>query len=1139
MLHFYQLLPTAFNNLQCTEQYSNTIQYNMKEDPPVQSTEPCRDPPQSLAPLRRPRQQVNGALGKIIIDPPPAHLSNDIVPPSNTTYSTMHQHQTSCYQTPIYTENVNQQPYLNNGGSCCIANADYSYDIHNNTSISRGRDRVTTLRRRSSTTSPYNYQKSNSYRQRDQYMIDITNNRDDVTDDTSQRPRNHNYREKLKPKKKSKSKHQAPPSRQIASLAIACMLMICGIGISFKVAMGAINFIFFTKNEDSTSTYLRGSLDTKEGTIRDKNSLKAKQRQPVKIGDDYIQSERLTNVEERQPVKVEDDEKRFKSEEIQITNEKPLENKDGNRYKEIDRNQDSTSDAFFFAGTIDTKTRFMNEKGRMAMVDTPGHTYANIPHVLDSNPFAISIWIHLSPQSENKKDEGRSRVILSTKSKGYLGCDSEIFGNREGTGIVLYAHPNLEDESDKTYRIMLEYAVTRNRSCQTLSSELLVREGAWHHVVIFATQTSRNERISMYVNGNLAARNENASRDFISHAHPESKTVVGRFAGGSSNHFDLDGRVSMLSFWETGGAETLTEIALRTKVTSVDDEDHVVKATNRAALDKRAIQRISNQGLAVREPSLLYTFENDIENSRDGMHHESQTTLHELMSGKDGKIEIELSDGMPVNQRQAFIPLGGNRYSEYKDGTYVAPKLGATERRELEEVARARASMVKDAMKHAWKGYRKYAFGKDELLPLSNGGQDNWGGMGTTLVDSLSTLWIMGMEAEFREAKDWVRDNLDFGQVRGGVSVFETTIRNLGGLLSAYDLSGDKVFLRKADDLGMRLQKAFKSRSGIPYGEVELFDGGGAYNTGWHSNYAVLSEIGTLQLEFRYLARATGKSEYATDVMRALDELLKLNAESGLYPTFISNNKETTTFGNQDISIGAMGDSFYEYLLKIWLQGGKKETKYRRRYDESVNGIIDKLIHMSRPNYLTYVAEMKRDKVIHKMDHLSCFLGGMLALGAYTHPDGLQSQQAQRQLKTGKQLAYTCYQMYARSKSGLSPEFVTFDGTNDDFKKGRSRFYILRPETVETFYILYQLTKDPVYREWSWEIFQAIEEHCKTDAGYAAIHDVDTMKQDNRMESFFLAETLKYLFLIFDDTNDIDLLNTHVFNTEAHPLKTW
>ena len=117
--------------------------------------------------------------------------------------------------------------------------------------------------------------------------------------------------------------------------------------------------------------------------------------------------------------------------------------------------------------------------------------------------------------------------------------------------------------------------------------------------------------------------------------------------------------------------------------------------------------------------------------------------------------------------------------------------------------------------------------------------------------------------------------------------------------------------------------------------------------------------------------------------------------------------------------------------------------------------------------------------------------------------------------------------MYAQSKSGLSPEFVIFDThTKEDFVKGKYPYYILRPETVETFFILYHFTKDPVYREWGWEIFQAIEEHCKTDAGYAGLRDVGTMTQDNRMESFFLSETLKYLYLLQDDTTEIDLLNT-------------
>ena len=124
-----------------------------------------------------------------------------------------------------------------------------------------------------------------------------------------------------------------------------------------------------------------------------------------------------------------------------------------------------------------------------------------------------------------------------------------------------------------------------------------------------------------------------------------------------------------------------------------------------------------------------------------------------------------------------------------------------------------RRDAVKEAMQHAWNGYKRYAFGFDELKPLSHRGQNNWGGMGVTLVDSLDTLWIMGMKKEFEEGRDWVRDKLSYNNA-GSVSVFETTIRELGGLLAAYDLSGDKVFLTKADELGLKLLNAFDTASG-------------------------------------------------------------------------------------------------------------------------------------------------------------------------------------------------------------------------------------------------------------------------------------------------------------------------------------
>jgi hypothetical protein len=161
-----------------------------------------------------------------------------------------------------------------------------------------------------------------------------------------------------------------------------------------------------------------------------------------------------------------------------------------------------------------------------------------------------------------------------------------------------------------------------------------------------------------------------------------------------------------------------------------------------------------------------------------------------------------------------------------------------------------------------------------------------------------------------------------------------------------------------------------------------------------------------------------------------------------------------------------------------------------------------------------------------------------LALGALTNPDGMSSERSQRDLSVAKALMHTCYEMYRRTASGIAPEYVNFrDGA--DMEPG-AIYYILRPETVESLFYLHQITGDPIYREWSWNIFTAIDKHCRTKLGYGALKNVNNPNTgvDDRMESFFLAETMKYLYLIQDSENTMDLTKV-VFNTEAHPLRVF
>ena len=488
-----------------------------------------------------------------------------------------------------------------------------------------------------------------------------------------------------------------------------------------------------------------------------------------------------------------------------------------------------------------------------------------------------------------------------------------------------------------------------------------------------------------------------------------------------------------------------------------------------------------------------------------------------------------------------FQVLGEKRYSEYTTGTSpyrIDPDLIS----KSDDVARSRRYHVREAMKFAWDGYVSHAFGQDEILPQTGGGSNSWGGHAITLVDALDTLWLMNMKDEFYQARDWVRDHLDFSKV-GPVSVFETTIRDLGGLLAAYDWSNDIAFLNKAVDIGERLLRAFDhSVTGLPFGQVSLKDGASS-NIGWTGGNVILSEFGTLQIEFRHLAKATGRPEFATKVEKIFEIMNDISPPDGLYPYYYrsTRNEEDTKpiAANDKITFGAMSDSFYEYMLKVWIQGGKSEPMYRKMYDKAMDGMHDSLVRTSQPSGLTYIGDKNEGKFAPKMDHLVCFMGGLLALGAYTDPSGLDSPRAMRDLRTGKALTYTCYQMYARMNTGISPEFVEFEGPSD-FRIGRGApHYLLRPEAVESMFILNQLTGDPVYREWGWEIFQAIEKYCKTRFAYGALSNVqDTHgKPRDKMESFFLAETLKYLYLLQDPDTEIDILHKHVFNTEAHPLR--
>lgn len=448
----------------------------------------------------------------------------------------------------------------------------------------------------------------------------------------------------------------------------------------------------------------------------------------------------------------------------------------------------------------------------------------------------------------------------------------------------------------------------------------------------------------------------------------------------------------------------------------------------------------------------------------------------------------------------------------------------------------ARVEAVRDAFRHAWKGYKDHAWGHDELKPISKSFGE-WFSLGLTLIDSLDTMWILGLKEEFAEARAWVEKELSFSK-NVDVNLFETTIRVLGGLLSTYHLSGDQLFLDKAKDLGSRLMPAFKTPSKIPFSDVNIGKGT-AHPPRWTSD-STLAEVTSIQLEFRELSRLTQDPQYQEAVNEVTKQVHELSGkQDGLVPMFINTNSGQFTHKGV-YTLGARADSYYEYLLKQWIQGGKTEDNLLEDYLQAMEGVKKHLVKQTGPNKLTFVGELSHNRFNPKMDHLVCFLPGTLALGAH---NGLPADHMDLAMK----LMETCHQMYKQMETGLSAEIAHFtllaSDSHDIFVKPADRHNLLRPETVESLFYMYRFTKDPKYRDWGWDILQSFNNYTKVpDGGYTSINNVCDPANPgprDKMESFFLGETLKYFYLLFSDDLELLSLDQYIFNTEAHPLPIW
>ncbi|KAF4209010.1 hypothetical protein CNMCM8980_001687 [Aspergillus fumigatiaffinis] len=469
----------------------------------------------------------------------------------------------------------------------------------------------------------------------------------------------------------------------------------------------------------------------------------------------------------------------------------------------------------------------------------------------------------------------------------------------------------------------------------------------------------------------------------------------------------------------------------------------------------------------------------------------------------------------------------------------------------------SRAAAVQEAFSHAWDGYMEYAFPHDELLPISNSYGDSRNGWGASAVDALSTAIVMRNATIVNQILDHIA-KIDYSKTSDMVSLFETTIRYLGGMLSGYDLlkgpAADLVkdstkvdmLLQQSKNLGDVLKFAFDTPSGVPYNNINITSHG---NDGATTNG--LAVTGTLVLEWTRLSDLTGDPEYAKLSQRAESYLLAPQPSSGEpFPGLVGSeiSIQTGQFTNGFVSWNGGSDSFYEYLMKMYVYDPKRFATYKDRWVAAAESSIDHLASnpASRPD-LTFLATYNKGSLGLSSQHLACFDGGSYLLG------GTVLDRADL-IDFGLKLVDGCADTYQQTLTGIGPESFGWDEKSvpadqkEFYERAgfyvQSGAYILRPEVIESFYYAYRVTGKKQYRDWVWNAFESINKYCRTGSGFAGLTDVNAVNGGNRydnQESFLFAEVMKYAYLTHAPEDEWQVQrgsgNKFVFNTEAHPVR--
>ena len=484
------------------------------------------------------------------------------------------------------------------------------------------------------------------------------------------------------------------------------------------------------------------------------------------------------------------------------------------------------------------------------------------------------------------------------------------------------------------------------------------------------------------------------------------------------------------------------------------------------------------------------------------------------------------------------------------------------ESQDARQTREARRKAVARLTRKCWESYRKYAWKQDALLPLSGNGTDQFSGWAATLVDSLDTLWIMGLRDEFDEAVAAVAE-IDFGASTSPlVNIFETNIRYLGGLLAAYDLSGREVLLEKATELGDLIYGGFNTENRMPVDSINIqaaSEGSGLVV----ENTVVSASPGTLTLELTRLSQLTGNPKYYDAITGIVDLFYRgqnRTALPGLFPMFVSMLREDVTTGGT-FTLGGCADSLYEYFPKMHalLAGGDPRFVALTRgfmdaaqrhlfFRPMVPGNDDILISGN-----VYVDPAGVPHMDPETEHLTCFIGGTFALAG-------RLLGSEEHVETGARLTRGCVYAYKSFPTGMMPERLnmipckrnrpcTWDEEKwvaerqkrpeykphlpRGFTTAKDPRYILRPEAIESVFYMWRITGETEWQNAAWDMFQAVAEGTATELGSAAVLDVTVAKpqlpQEDYMEASLVvtsrAPTTRLAGLLTDVAPQVELLD--------------